>query len=43
VKRLMLAVAAIALFVTTAALPSLADGFPTPTGTKSGNIRTIPI
>ena len=31
-KRLMLALAAIALFLTTAALPSMADGNPTPHG-----------
>jgi hypothetical protein len=30
VKRLILALAAIALFLTTAALPSVADGFPGP-------------
>jgi hypothetical protein len=30
VKRLMLALAAIALFLTTAALPSMADGNPLP-------------
>ena len=29
-KRLMLALAAIALFLTTAALPSMADGWPDP-------------
>jgi hypothetical protein len=29
VKRLMLALAALALFLTTAALPSMADGNPT--------------
>jgi hypothetical protein len=33
VKRLMLALAAIALFLTTAALPSMADGNPLPRGT----------
>jgi hypothetical protein len=32
VKRLLLAVAAIALFLTTAALPSMADGNPLPHG-----------
>ncbi len=32
-KRLMLALAAIALFLTTAALPSMADGNPMPTNT----------
>lgn len=32
-KRLMLALAAIALFLTTAALPSMADGNPMPHGT----------
>jgi len=32
VKRLILAVAAIALFLTTAALPSMADGNPAPVG-----------
>ncbi len=33
-KRLLLALAALALFLTTAALPSMADGnpFPQPTG-----------
>ena len=31
-KRLMLALAAIALFLTTAALPSMADGNPMPHG-----------
>jgi hypothetical protein len=36
VKRLLLALAAIALFLTTAALPSMADGFPLPTGTSTG-------
>jgi hypothetical protein len=36
VKRLMLALAALALFLTTAALPSMADGFPTPHGTSTG-------
>jgi hypothetical protein len=30
----MLALAAITLFLTTAALPSMADGFPWPTGTS---------
>ena len=34
-KRLMLALAAITLFITTAALPSMADG-PVPTCTPSG-------
>jgi hypothetical protein len=34
VKRLMLVLAAITLFLTTAALPSMADGFPTPHGTS---------
>jgi hypothetical protein len=34
VKRLMRALAAIALFLTTAALPSLADGNPTPPGSS---------
>jgi len=32
VKRFMLALAAITLFLTTAALPSMADGNPTPRG-----------
>jgi hypothetical protein len=36
VKRLMLALAALALFLTTAALPSMADGFPGPRGTSTG-------
>jgi len=36
VKRLMLALAAIALFLTTTALPSLADGNPMPICTKTG-------
>jgi hypothetical protein len=40
VKRFMLALAAITLFLTTAALPSLADGFPIPTGT-GGHFRVI--
>ena len=31
-KRFMLVLAAIALFLTTAALPSMADGNPTPIG-----------
>lgn len=35
-KRLMLALAALALFLTTAALPSMADGFPLPHGTSTG-------
>jgi hypothetical protein len=34
VKRFMLALAAITLFLATAALPSMADGFPTPHGTS---------
>ena len=33
-KRLMLALAAIALFLTTAALPSMADGNPAPPPTN---------
>jgi hypothetical protein len=36
VKKLMLAVAVIALFLTTAALPSMADGFPIPIGGSTG-------
>ena len=35
-KRLMLVLAALAFFLTTAALPSMADGFPTPHGTSTG-------
>ena len=31
-KRLILALAALALFLTSAALPSMADGFPGPRG-----------
>jgi hypothetical protein len=34
VKRYMLVLAAMALFLTAAALPSMADGFPTPHGTS---------
>jgi hypothetical protein len=34
VKRLTLVLAAMALFLTAAALPSMADGFPTPHGTN---------
>lgn len=33
-KRLMLALAAIVLFLTTTALPSMADGDPTPPGNR---------
>ena len=42
-KRLMLAVAVIALFLTTAALPSLADGNPLPTGpgTSGGHFSAV--
>jgi hypothetical protein len=36
VKRLMLALAAIALFLTTAALPSMADGNPIPICSPQG-------
>jgi hypothetical protein len=36
VKRLMLVLAAMALFLTTAALPSMADGNPGPICTPSG-------
>jgi hypothetical protein len=36
VKRLMLTLAAMALFLTTAALPTLADGNPAPVCTPSG-------
>jgi hypothetical protein len=41
VKRLMLALAAITLFLTTAALPSMADGNPLPRGTSTpiGHVR----
>jgi hypothetical protein len=36
VKRIMLALAAITLFLTTVALPSLADGNPMPVCTAQG-------
>jgi hypothetical protein len=42
VKRLMLAVAAITLFLTTVALPSLADGNPMPICTKTGCTKPLP-
>ena len=35
-RQLLLALAALALFLTTAALPSMADGFPGPHGTSTG-------
>jgi len=42
VKRLMLALAAITLFLTTAALPSMADGNPTPRINVPCGIRNCP-
>lgn len=41
-KRLLLALSAIALFVTTAALPSFADGNPMPICTKTGCQKPLP-
>jgi len=42
VKTLMLALAAVTLFVTTTALPSLADGNPMPVCTKNGCTKPVP-
>ncbi len=41
-KTLMLALAAVTLFVTTTALPSLADGNPMPICTKNGCTKPVP-
>jgi hypothetical protein len=42
VKQIMLALAAVTLFVTIAALPSLADGNPMPICTKTGCQKPLP-